>query len=398
MLFIILFLCNLLNAQYFPVIKNDKIGYINNKGELKLEAIYETEYEYYLFKRDNRYELGIRFPDNIYFNNGLAVAQKYKWFWILFPYKTLNGVIDTNGNSVFFKNIERTHTIENGILKYDYYDINIPSIEKFNYNFINLEKIKEKYRFNDYIEDFEEVNFKNEFENNKLYYYLGFLKNNRRLAYEYLNNNNYDIYFLNEKDEKVIEIKNTVYASDFNESISLIKTNDDVFFIDTNGNKLFLHLEKFSDATEFSCERAFIFKEGKFYLIDNKGNYVTKDSYDFVTKFVNNYAKVTKDGKNLLIDKSGKVIIDKFQNFSEVYENTIPVFTGSHWQLYNLSTNKLDENKFELIMPFKNGLAMAWTDKQILYINVEGQKIYKVLSDREYERILYDMIGDLNTR
>ena len=183
---ILLLFTNSLSAQYFPFIKDNKLGYINIKGEVKIDAKLDTKAEYFLSKKGrNGYLLGLNFPDNCYFKDNYAVFLKEKWFWILFPYKTEIGLIDTNSNVMIFDGVKKLYTLKNNRIRYDYNDSKMPNGYDHNIGIINLDKILDNYKFRDIL-----VAEASKFNNELLYsknIYVGDLIDDRILIYEYFN-------------------------------------------------------------------------------------------------------------------------------------------------------------------------------------------------------------------
>lgn len=396
LIIILLFFTNSLSAQYFPFIKNNKLGYIDINGDIKIEAKLDTKVEYSLrSKGKNDYLLGLKFPDNCYFNDGFTVFQKDKWFWILFPYKSDYGLLDTNSNAIIFENIKKLYPINNKRIRFEYNDSKMPNGYDHNLGVLNLDKITNNFKFREIeIADVREI--KNELNYSK-YIYIGDLNYDRMLIYEYYSKDLTDIYFIDGSGKKVIDLPKAIYVGDFSNSLALVKEENSVYFIDVNGQKQFSNLTNIEDATSFNNNRAFIKRNDKFELIDNKGNIISDIKFDFVYPFVNNYAKVKIDNKYYLIDNSGAIVIDKkYQRFGEVYNSVLPVQVGNKWQLLNIKSNRLLFEEYEAIANFKDGLSLAWKDEQIFYINVESKVVFEAIDKRSYEKKIANLIDRLN--
>lgn len=396
MLFIILLIfVNSLSAQYFPFINDGKMGYIDIDGNIKIEAKLDTKAEYFLSKIGKYdYLLGLTFPDYCYFNDSHAVFKRDKWFWILFPYKTEIGLIDTNANAVIFDDVKKLYPIVNKHIRFDFNDTRMPNNYDHNTGIMNLDRILKFYRFRE-IEIAEASELKNELQYAK-YIYVGDVINDRILIYEYIAKDITDIYFLNTEGKRVIELSNAFYVDDFSDSLALVKEENDLYFIDLNGKRQFPNLTNIENATSFNNHRAFIKKDGKFHLIDNNGNIISENTFDFAYPFVNNYAKVKIDSKYYLIDKKGNIVLKDYNKFGDVYNGVVPVLAGDKWRLYNIKTDKLLFEEFDAIYNFKDGLALAWREKQIFYINVESKVVFEAIDKRGYEKKIANLIDRLN--
>lgn len=389
-IYILLFLSSLsclISQDYYPFVRDDKLGYIDIEGNIKIEPILDTKVEYYLSRKNLReFNLGVKFPDYCYFNNGYAGCQKEKWLWFLFPYKRLNGIIDTNSNFLFFQDVKNLYPIKNGFFRFDYVDTKMPNDYDFNTNLINMNKLKNGFRFREYeiadeVEHIPHLNYSK-------YIYIGDFNDGRILIYEYSSNDYTNIFYTDSTGKIAIQLKNAIYAGDFSDSIALIKTSNDIYFIDINGNKILNNIGDFSDATSFSEKRAFIKRNEKFELIDNKGNILTNQKFDFAYKFKNGYAKVKIDDDYTIINTNGEIVLNEsFVKFGDVYDGVFPVEVGNNiWKVYNLKTKKFEFEEYEYISNFKDGLALAWKEKQIHYINVKGDIVFTAIDERTYEK------------
>lgn len=385
MIYFLLFY-NILLSNYFPFIRNDKMGYIDIKGEVVIEPIFDTKVNYFLSRRGNEeFDLGVQFPEYAYFNDGIAGIQKEKWLWKIIPYKREFGLANLEGDVILLEKVKNLFPSKNNFMRYEFNDTKMPSDVPFNSNLINLSKIKRNYRFNE-LKNAESVSFNKHLEHSK-YIYIGNCNDNRILIYEYLSRGVFDVYFLDSNANKVIQLKDIVYAGDFSNSLALVKTNDEVFFIDSNGQKQFKNLGNIDDATNFNNQRAFVRKHGKFLLIDTEGNIVTENKFDYAFPFKNNYAKVKINSNYTLVDLNGNIVIEeKYKKFGDVYDDVLPVEVGSKWRLLKIKEKKLLFEEYDYISQFVNGLALAWKDKQILYINVEGNVVFNAIDKRTYEK------------
>lgn len=88
----------------------------------------------------------------------------------------------------------------------------------------------------------------------------------------------------------------------------------------TNGSK-------YDHQDEFIQGYAVVSKDGKFGLINQKGEEVVPVEYQSASYFVGEYAKVKKDGKFGFVDKSGKIAVapryDKIYGFNGEYAKVI---------------------------------------------------------------------------
>lgn len=332
---------NLFSNNLVAVKLDDGWGYMNNKGEVKINAQFEKAYP---------------FADN-----GLALVSldgfygfiNLKGQYVINPiYSEANSFVENNDLTVVKRNLKY------GYVNKDGKEV-IPCQFENAYQFSNglaVVKIGGKYGF---------INSKGKFEVNPIYDYAESFKNNKvsvvgkriddEMMYAIVSKSG-DLltdFMLNQvytNEDYVITFDGTYYGFCKLDLVPLFKTDyqiagfpinlssfDDIDekLIPFRNNETykygFLNMDgqvvieaKYDIVDNFYDGLALVKFDGKYGFIDAKGKLVIANTYDHVNSFSEGYAVVSNDDKFGLIDKAGKVVVEiKYARLSDVNNGLI---------------------------------------------------------------------------
>lgn len=144
------------------------------------------------------------------------------------------------------------------------------------------------------------------------------------------------------------------------------ENNLSAFYIDIAGNKLFR--EEYDYCMPFSEDRAFVSKNGQWYIIDTEGRKVGENTFGPYEKtaptvFKEGRAIVVKDGKYGVVDKDGNFVVEpKYEYMSEIAEGGIVFKQNDLFGYMNIDGAILITPRYESLSGFKNGLAVFSLD------------------------------------
>jgi hypothetical protein len=130
---------------------------------------------------------------------------------------------------------------------------------------------------------------------------------------------------------------------------------------------------------ECKCQENYSFEEnGKYGILNMKGDTICKAIYDFPVEFYNNIGVVVEDFYIVLVNKMGKEI-NRFENYYLGHYNYNHEFSNGLLAMYDSITDKfgfIDEKGVWRIKPiyyrvldFKNGVANVWENPDI-YVDI----------------------------
>ncbi len=363
----LLFSCKPLSELYLVKV-NDKWGYINRKGEMVIEPIYENCcYQRYEDSCCSR----IIWPDAL----GI-VKQGGKY-----------GAINVNGNLKLECNYDFLDQYHNSLIiaksggNYGILSENGDTIFPFIFDnqFISCNnktgqgQINKKY----YLLDFKNKT-KKETNFDKISYFvegLAAVKKGENLGY------------INQKGELVIDAEyQTVWP--YNKGLAAVKQNYQWGFIDTTGKFV---IEPQFDETEgfdlFSGKYAIVVKNKKYGIINREGNYLINPKYDYLY-FENENVLLAvisenqKQKKGLINLKEKWLYTSEYENF-DYFDGYLKFEKDGTFGLLKLNTNKIViPPVFEEIAFRSRGLTLLFyyseiTNKtQHAYVNKKGRVIW----------------------
>lgn len=123
-------------------------------------------------------------------------------------------------------------------------------------------------------------------------------------------------------------------------------------------------------------------KQGKYGLVDSRGNVVSDYQYDHISKFFDGLAIATKEGKWGYVDRSGKRIIPlEYDNAWAFKEGLARVFKNGKMGVINKSNELVVPIIYEVIAPFHDNLALVIKNNKVGYIDQHN----KVLTTLDFE-------------
>jgi hypothetical protein len=306
---------NLFFENYFPVIIDEKFGYMNSQGQVVIEADYDEagpfkeglavvlkDSNYGIINKKNEHIVDFVYDQILEFNNGRAIVLKDEFY----------NVIDRSGrliSSDFFKDLTVFNSKVFLGLKdsvYSFYDMNLNELNTKKYQEIGM-----------LINGFAIV------QNENLY---GLIDSSlvEIISPRYDGIQRFDaesfIYTLNGKkgilNEKGLKFTEPIYDDisvfNYENNSAIVKIENNIFWIHKDGTKLFeTAYEYYPNAmnlAQFSRGYAIIKKKGKFGLIDDKGKITFKPVAELLGKYVG-AIPTTKLSKWGLIDFKSKVIL-----------------------------------------------------------------------------------------
>lgn len=168
---------------------------------------------------------------------------------------------------------------------------------------------------------------------------------------------------------------------------SLDENNLRAFYIDMAGNKLFG--DEYDYCMPFSEDRAFVSKDGQWYIIDEEGKKVGDNTFGPYEKtaptvFKENRAIVVKDGKYGVIDIDGEFVVEpKYEYMSEITEGGIVFKQDGLYGYMNTNGSIMITPRYESLSSFKNGLAVFSKDHKYGVID----RAATVVVEAEYENV-----------
>ncbi len=127
----------------------------------------------------------------------------------------------------------------------------------------------------------------------------------------------------------------------------------------------------------FNDGLAIVKKDGKFGYVNTLGNLVIDPQYDDATPFHGGLAQVEKDNKAAYINKDGKVQMGWFESKKYIFEEPprglIAVKFGRKYGFQTLNGRRVISAKFNYAENFNNGLALVKNNPKEMYITKSGK-------------------------
>ncbi len=196
----------------------------------------------------------------------------------------------------------------------------------------------------------------------------------------------------------------------FKEGIGMIFNKDEMYYIDTLGNQLFGRA--FDDGTSFDNGIASVNKDGKWYIMNKKGEYIVttdyqelsepingriafKDrfnkwgfinyygeiicspEYDDALPFFEGFAAVQKHDKWGYIDMAGKVVIPcEYDDVRSFHDGVASVQRGSKWGYIDRLGKVIIPFQYDYAGYFKNNRAYVkpYNEYDYIWINKKGEE------------------------
>ncbi|MFN3405785.1 MAG: WG repeat-containing protein [Cytophagaceae bacterium] len=214
-----------------------------------------------------------------------------------------------------------------------------------------------------------------------------------------------------DKSKKLFISPRFYSASEYSEGIAVVSTGIEAHkrkysCIDDKGNQIIA--PEYNWITSFSEGYAFaniggylennVVLEGKWYIIDAKGNKVPASadstlgveiqSYPYILKFVNGVAwfpaNVNGKQKFGLIDVKGKWVLEpKYEYVGKFSEGRASVFDNNRYGFIDAKGNIVIQNFFESVGDFHHGLAWFKVDEKYGVIDKNG----KIVIDAKFQEI-----------
>ncbi|OXA96116.1 WG repeat-containing protein [Flavobacterium hercynium] len=326
----------------YPIKRNDKWGFINEKGEIIIEPIfdYTDHFSNEVCRVSNKLsEIHFKYNGEIYYYTSSTIINKEGD--ILFPFKK-NLTINRYSDDVAFCYDEKLK--KHGVL-----DKNGEEVIPFIFSTSEIE-----YSL---------------FSNG-----LARIKKDEKYG------------FINKKNEIVIPFDYDK-ADNFQNGYSLVKIKNKELLINKSGE---IYKTKHKITSVFYEDRAIVKLKNKYGFINENNELVIDYLYDrIVGVFTEGHCLAKIGDKYGLINTSGHTIIEfKFDNVRWIGNGVFPAKIGKKWTLINLIGEIKFEPKFEHISDFNKvlesrdyfdaKLTRAEFNKEDYYIDIQGNLISKI--------------------
>jgi tetratricopeptide (TPR) repeat protein len=135
--------------------------------------------------------------------------------------------------------------------------------------------------------------------------------------------------------------------------------------------------KKYDYVSSFDYGRARVKKDGKWGIVDKKGNEVVEPKYDYVGIFQKNgRARVKKGDKYFFINKNGEVVSKKYDYIGRYYEGLARVRKGDKYFFIN-KNEEVVSKKYDYIGLYIEGLARVRKGDKYFFINKNEEVVSK---------------------
>jgi hypothetical protein len=401
------------SMDLFPVVINNKHGFIDNKGQLKIKNQFNSAFDFIgmfalvkdslhwgIINKKGEYIIKPEYDEMSEFSDGLAAVKKDSlWGFIdttgnlTIPYAFSDawsfsdklalvekdnkwGFINTAGSFVIPAKYQRAYIHDNGTMMYTVDSVGTLMITL---TCKNGKKIIKK--------DFEFFEQKPNYFGGNYWGYTDKKGNNQLTADssdcidEFENGMariivNQKWGYINAEDKLIINPEYD-YCSFFENNIALIKKNDLFGYIDSTGKILIT--PKYITASIFFGDYAIVQMENsdRITFIDKMGKPMTNLKIISATSFINGIAGVMINEKWGFIDKNFKFVIQpQFDEIESLHNNFVLVKNKDKWGLINRKGDIVVDCKYDRI-EFKGELAYVTLDSIEAYIDTTGKYIWK---------------------
>lgn len=370
------------NDNLHPVVYQDRLIYIDQKGNIILDDDYETKFELGQIGIDGfskTFPIYI-FPEYAYFSENKVTVKRTYGFWFIRLGDEYE-VIDNTGKTVIPRTDRFVGRFSNNLAV-----IKIP-LKSFDYIY------DEKYTFVDTLGKFV---FTTECDtNNKDLYYLQSINNcikTFKFAGDY--SEGWSIVFTNNNINFIDIAGNYISklgfedAKSFKNGFAPVKFNSKWGMINTKGDIVIQ--PRFEELWNFNDELA-RFYDGKYYgFVDRNGKIVFEDRYIYAGDFSDGYAVVKiNELEYNYIDKTGKIvnILTPFNNKQNIdlknpmlaatfREGFARVMVNGKWGFINKKLEYFIEPEYDFVSDFRDGFAYVWKDDKLMIINQQREIIW----------------------
>ncbi|MEO1628561.1 MAG: WG repeat-containing protein, partial [Bacteroidota bacterium] len=178
------------------------------------------------------------------------------------------------------------------------------------------------------------------------------------------------------------------FARDFVNEVGIVENDGKWGMIDGKGEDLIpcdydeLH---FLENTDNKIVRVYK-KKKKYGLIDTTGKVRVDFRYDELGAFSNGRLAVKRNGMWGFVDKNGREVIPcRFRRVNNFSEGRAAVQLSSRWGFIDKQGDVLQEFQYKRAGSFKRGLAWVYTDKGAMYIDKSGRTIISPKFQKTYD-------------
>lgn len=225
-----------------------------------------------------------------------------------------------------------------------------------------------------------------EYSNNALYQFKSGLCN---VMVGSADKGNLKAFYINSDGTKVFE-EEYDYCMPFNEERAFVSKDGVWFIIDINGEKVGeLEFGPYVKTVPgvFRDGKAVVVKDGLYGIINSAGEYVVYPKYEQISEIYDGGAVFKKDGLYGYMTANGAVVITpRFESLSK-FKNGLAVFSQDHkYGVVDKTAAVIVEAEFEDITLLDNGLIkISVTDTEVQYRNKFGAVVYETGTDVEID-------------
>jgi len=154
-----------------------------------------------------------------------------------------------------------------------------------------------------------------------------------------------------------------------------VKQNGEYFFINSDGNKI--HSKKYIQAFDYKDGEALVKVKDKFQVIDTNGKILTILNYSLAEPAGQHLYRVFKDNKWGLANHKGTLLVDtQYDMFYNCSESRIAFSKNGLWGYMDLEGHIIRSAKHPLVWDFREGLARVIEAKRgIGFIDMGGDMV-----------------------
>jgi hypothetical protein len=394
-LFVLSMGCLIAEGPY-PVVINDKTGYIDSDGNIVIKPQLDTDYEIIEIETRNGIFRTVEFPKNAWFSNGRAVTRIPDLKIWIFVLGWDNIMIDTEGNQVFGPTDSYIAPYSDGVTQFKIGMTNSGYVYDEYYTYLDTNgKIQFQTREfpkkgEEEIEYFVDYNV-----------FVGFYISFKKISPEL---------------DPAVFFKSFPYGGPFSEGRAVALMSDKFGYIDSEGNWAISN--KYEDARNFSDglaavleefavsdkqEWKFIDTEGKVVIdkvdgypfdfnsglarvirngiygfIDKSGNVAIPFNYERAGDFSGGFARVLVEGKYGYLDTKGNLAIqNKYLDAGDFSSGLAPVFFSGSWGYIDTTGDLAIMPRFDYAEEFRGEIAKVWIEGNMAYVNKKGEVIFR---------------------
>ena len=187
------------------------------------------------------------------------------------------------------------------------------------------------------------------------------------------------VSFINETGKIIVAIEgDDQTVTEYKNGVASFRIKDKNFYIDKNGS--YITKDQFCEAIPCYCYKTTcpIVKEGKYGLINAKGDVILNPKYDNINNEKDGLFLVQNGNLYGFIDKMGNLVIDlQFESANDFKDGLAEVKKNGKYGFIDKTGHFVIEPQFDSVMPFEDGIATITIKHKWGLIDSTGRYIYK---------------------